>query len=55
VAIIGSILTLLGLSLGLLGLFIAPMPPNDPMPAAVHALAFVLLFLVHGVHDPWKS
>jgi hypothetical protein len=51
VAILGSVLTLLGLSLGLFGLLIAPMPPNAQMPAGMRviSLAMLLFFMACAV------
>jgi hypothetical protein len=45
VAVLGSVLTLLGLSLGLVRLLIAPMPPNAQMPAGIWVMAPAMLFM----------
>jgi hypothetical protein len=45
VAVLGSVLTLLGLSIGLLGLLIVPMPPNAQVPPGIRAMSLSMLFI----------
>jgi len=45
VAILGSVLTLLGLSLGLFGLLIVAMPPNAQTPPGIRAMSLAMLFI----------
>jgi hypothetical protein len=45
VAIVGSVFTLLSLSIGLFGLLIVPMPPNAQVPPGMRAMSLAMLFI----------